>query len=511
MKTTKFIFLILIVVFSSRSNAQFNDYFNYRYDLSGTGDYEYSYNIIEADGQFVIAGYCHNPYTYNWEITLSSYDDKGALQWVKLFGDSMSSYTLLRPGCLIEFDDTRYYSVGNKRTPDTFWVFDQVMLTCYNEDFDTLWTRYYGDIIAPHDTAYIFSQLKRTSDDKLILGGDWKPKGEAIRMCLIKTDTSGNMIWKKSYGTGEGYYNGYSVIETSDGGFAIGGYVFYIGNDESGDPMIVKTDSLGNQEWIKNLGGGYKDHVAMVCNTKDGNFVAAYSHADTMLGPYDPVSRIGMTKLDNEGNILWEKFYCAPTPYNYVNNVLETENGSLLIVGFNSDEFPAYSGWILKIAPTGDSIWYREYKNLNGDESRNYLFDICMTSDNGIASCGYVLPILPDTGYYDTWIIKLDSNGCDTPGCDPTVVIPVEVIDDDVLHVYPNPASERFIVRYAFFMEEDCTIQIFDLFGRKIKEIRVPKGDENRTINIENWQRGLYLVKVNSGNGYSESAKVILE
>ncbi|MDZ7743298.1 MAG: T9SS type A sorting domain-containing protein [Bacteroidota bacterium] len=425
--------------------------------------------------------------------------------------DSISDYLLGRSGCLIRFSDNQFYSIGYKRTFTSNWEHNRVMLTSYNQDFDTLWTQYFGESMKPFDTSYIFSQLKKTSDNNLILGGEWMPYGGAIRMCLIKTDTSGNMLWKKSYGSGSGYYRGFSVIETSDKGYALGGFLFYIGQDESGDPIVVKTDSLGNQQWMKNLGGSYTDHIAMLTNTSDGNIIAAYSYADTMLSPYDPVSRICITKMDNQGNIIWHKFYGAPEPLNYVNNIKELDDGSLVIVGVLPDVFPAYAGWLLKTNSNGDSIWYRKYKNIYGEESKNYLYDVIETSDNGLAACGYLHPVLPDTGDNDTWIIKLDSNGCDTPGCDPTVVIPIEVIDGDGLHVFPNPAGERFIVRYAFFMEEDCTITIFDLFGRKIKEIRVPKGDEKITINVENWQRGLYLVKVNSGNGYSESAKVILE
>ncbi len=146
------------------------------------------------------------------------------------------------------------------------------MLTCYNADFDTLWTTYYGEVVEPYDTAYLFHQIKKTSDQNLILGGEWGARGEPIRMCLIKSDTIGNILWKQSYGFGSAYYRGYTVINTSDGGYALGGYKFYIGNKNSGDPLVVKTDSFGNEEWILNLGGYYKDHIANLCSTRDGNF-----------------------------------------------------------------------------------------------------------------------------------------------------------------------------------------------------------------------------------------------
>ncbi len=112
------------------------------------------------------------------------------------------------------------------------------MLTCYNNNFDTLWAKFFGEVTEPYDTAYIFNQVKRTNDENLILVGDWMPKAKQIRACLIKCDTMGNQLWKKSYGTGNGYFRSYSTIQTSDNGYALGAYVFYIGQDESGDPWL---------------------------------------------------------------------------------------------------------------------------------------------------------------------------------------------------------------------------------------------------------------------------------
>ncbi|MCF8236070.1 MAG: T9SS type A sorting domain-containing protein [Bacteroidales bacterium] len=79
------------------------------------------------------------------------------------------------------------------------------------------------------------------------------------------------------------------------------------------------------------------------------------------------------------------------------------------------------------------------------------------------------------------------------------------------IEVYPNPASSKFIIRCSIFEIQKSNVAIFDLFGRKVKEIKVPKGKEEIIVDVESWQKGLYLLRVSSGDGFSESVKVVIE
>ncbi|MCF8236461.1 MAG: T9SS type A sorting domain-containing protein [Bacteroidales bacterium] len=505
--------IILLISITNCENliAQSVNYFNYRYDLSQTGEIDRSYCIIEADSNYVMAGYNLNYSTNKWDIVLSSYNQQGGVEWIKSFGDNISNYFLGDPGCLLKYDQNTYYSVGLRRKYTSNYVHDEIALSKYNRFFDTIWSKYYGEQTQPYDTAYIFHQLKLTYDNSLILGGEWKPAGEPIRMCLIKTDSSGDMLWKQSYGSGSGYYRGFSVIQTSDNGYALGGFLFYIGQDESGDPIVVKTDSLGNQQWMKNLGGEFPDHKAMLAFSVDSNILVGTCYGDSMINNDVAYARINMIKLNNDGDILWNKKYGSSTPDKHIGNIKCLQDGSILLTGSLYNGEPSYKGWILKTNQNGDSLWYREYSQLNADDSHNYLYDFTLTEDKNIVTCGYVSPVIPDTGNDDTWIMKLDSIGCDTPNCDPTVIMPIEIASRGLVEVFPNPAREQFVVGSSLFVENDCLIQLFDLYGREAKEIKVPKGEEQIIIDTEGWQRGLYLVRVYSGEGFSEGVKVVVE
>jgi hypothetical protein len=60
---------------------------------------------------------------------------------------------------------------------------------------------------------------------------------------LVKTDSSGNQLWNKTYG-GNGAESVKSLVQTSDGGYALAGYTDSFGAGDC-DAWLVKTDENG--------------------------------------------------------------------------------------------------------------------------------------------------------------------------------------------------------------------------------------------------------------------------
>jgi len=116
--------------------------------------------------------------------------------------------------------------------------------------------------------------VQQTTDGGYIIGGqtanysaDW------FGVYLVKTDTLGNMEWDSTFGNGD-YDDAFSVDQTADGGYVIAGVTWSYGAGE-GDCYLIKTDASGNMEWQKTMGGIDDEYAWAVEQTADDGYIVA--------------------------------------------------------------------------------------------------------------------------------------------------------------------------------------------------------------------------------------------
>jgi len=517
---TKKVLLVFLLI-SVHYILQSQEYFNYRFDYTCPGVSDGASNVFVTTDGYIIGGTTGTAANNSRpRAGFFKTDFSGNKIFSKFIGDTVSDYYLGEPGSIIRVNDTLIVASGFRVTP-TADFHEEGMLYFLDNDFDTLCVRNFSEKSLPFDTSIIFYQVKKTNQDDLIVTGIKRKNGTPDKILLIKTDYLGNLVWEKTYGGGGDYFEGYSVICTSDGGYAIGGYNWHLrpSPNLTGDPVVYKTDSTGNFKWSYNYGTPFIDTRGMLCSTIDGNMILGFAYCDSMHGggpstEGNPFRRINLIKIDNGGNTIWNKKYGASEENMDFSNIRENPDGTLIATGTILQFFPTsyrQVGWILKTTSEGDSLWYRQYDVCDGEATWHWLYDVIETPDKGYLACGMVFPEPPDTGSNDGWILKVDSMGCESPDyCWVGIKSESVVYQNTVLEISPNPAGSEAVITirsngYISYLK----IYIYDLFGREAKVLDLLPGQYSISIDVSGLPDGLYMTVVRSGNRIVAAQKIV--
>lgn len=257
----------------------------------------------------------------------------------------------------------------------------------------TMWTRTYGKPPPAFNEAY---SVVQTSDGGYALAGTAGATGSPYAdmfgdFWLVKTDSTGNMLWNRTYGVAYGGARkdvAYSVVQTSDGGYALAGYTNLFGTENS-DFWLVKTDSSGNAQWNKTYGGTDFDGSNCVIQTGDGGYALAGSTNSYGAGGDD----FWLVKTDSTGTAQWNKTY-GGTGGDAARSVVQTSDGYALAGGGFAN--------LVKTDENGNQQWNKTY----GDSAA---YSVIQTGDGGYALAGYIA--YPVSTNADFWLVRTDSSG----------------------------------------------------------------------------------------------------
>jgi hypothetical protein len=412
-------------------------YFNNAYNYN---NFSPALAVIEYDYEYILFGVTNDSINNNVSAYIACIDSIGNLKYWKTISDSAKQYWAgYRGSGLSKVDQMGFAAVGSV---GTYIDSSNAILYRFNCFGDTLWTKQYSD----PDEFLRFHDCNTTSDNGFIMTGYQLVWNSYSDILLIKADSLGNEQWRQEYGdAGLNIEKGYSVVQTPDNGYLIGYYQWVAGQDETGDPVVMKVDSLGNFIWEQNIGGPYGEFVPRVCIGNDGTYITGVSIADSAGQNYS-YSRIKLYRFSTDGDVLWEKYYCKTDVNNILYAVYPDHDGGYIATGKRHDYYNPQGqwwnsfGWLLKVNENGDSLWYREYQYYTGTgDDYNDLYDLCLTTDGGYTMVGQISTwVEPQTA----WVIKVDSLGCDTPGCATGMnIYTPRAVENEALWIYPNPAN----------------------------------------------------------------------
>jgi hypothetical protein len=237
----------------------------------------------------------------------------------------------------------------------------------------------------------------QTSDSGYALAGRKYSVG-GYDMWLVKTDAAGNMLWNRTYG-GTSYGQAFSLVQTSDGGYALAGDVASSGAISS-DMWLVRTDGVGNMLWNKTYGGTNDEEAYSLVRTDDGGYALAGYTNSFGAGSND----FYFVKTDEFGNMLWNRTY-GGTSIDGANSVVQTGDGGYALAGY-ARSFGAgeYDMWLVRTDGVGNMLWNKTYGGIGSDAANS----VVKTYDGGYALAGYSDSFGSAT---EVWLVKTNGSG----------------------------------------------------------------------------------------------------
>ena len=296
---------------------------------------------------------------------------------------------------------------------------------------------YYGDIVKVNNAGTVvwaktytggfatnFSDIKNVSTGGYIItGSSTSGGGGAI---LIRVDNLGAVIWAKRYqlpdkptGNASNEY-GSSVIETSDGGFLVGGGVDYFWDGASASTvdttsaLAFKVNSAGTLLWnkvwtITNPTKPDEHFINDVAESADGYFFVGESADETQAynSNGDLPRNALIIKTDKAAGTLTyiRRWGAGNTTSQGINSALKLSTGNILLGGYDD-----LNGFLVSVSGVGSvtpSVIFN--RRLNGSAFGNtYLLqDIMENSDGNYSIIGTQLAFLSVA--FNTMIVKLNS------------------------------------------------------------------------------------------------------
>jgi len=86
----------------------------------------------------------------------------------------------------------------------------------------------------------------------------------------------------------------------------------------------------------------------------------------------------------------------------------------------------------------------------------------------------------------------------------------IEEQSEEAASFFPNPASDMLQVNLKTTTPGAGEMIIFGMDGKQIETYGIPSGENHFTINVSDWESGLYLICINKPNGSSEAHRILV-
>jgi hypothetical protein len=365
----------------------------------GGAQEEFGYAVQNTrNNGFICAGRTFSFGTGGWECYMVRLNSQGDTLWTKTYGNVL--YDELQD--VDTTSDGGFIAVGHTTTTD---FASNVYLIKTDSNGVHQWSKEYGGANGLSDKGYSVSQ---TSDGGYIISGTTASFGSGgDDMYVIKTTSTGAISWTAVIGTAGVNEAGRKIQQTSDGGYIVAGYTDGIGQSFY-DVLLVKINSAGVVQWKKTYGGSSFDFAYTVQQTTDNGFIIGATTNSFGAGNWDAY----LIKTDANGNLTWSKTY-GLSGEDRAQSARQTADGGYIMCGRSSSfGLGSFDAVLYKTDANGNLLWTRSYGG-SGDDQGFYAREY---STNNYVLCGY--SVSNGAGSKDLYLVKTGLNGAS--GCNET-------------------------------------------------------------------------------------------
>ena len=358
----------------------------------GGAQEEFAYSFQNTDNNgFVVAGRTFSVGVGGWDSYITRMNANGDTLWFKTYGNTQYD----------EFQDVDTTSDGGFIAVGHTWTNDlagNVYVVRTDSNGTVIWSKEFGGVTSLSDKGY---SIRETSDGGFIVCGTTATYGSGSDdVYVLKITSVGSLSWSAVIGTAGANEAGREVQQTSDGGYIVAGYT-----DGSGtsfyDVYLIKLNATGTVQWKKTYGGSSYDFAYTVEQTTDGGFVLGATTNSFGAGNWDAY----LIKTDAVGILQWSKTY-GMSGEDRVQCARQTSDGGYILCG-RSSSFGAgnFDATLHKTDVNGNLQWTKGFGG-GGDDQGWYVRQL---SNNAYALCGYTVSF--GAGVKDALMIRTDLTG----------------------------------------------------------------------------------------------------
>lgn len=450
-------------------------------------------NLLATDTGYVVLQQGNNVGN-DHELELQYFDLQG--QFVKMDSFDMVYFYEDCRNCLKPYKD------GWLKLATVFYTGNSagMHLTYFNKNLDTLktWDYSYQNLRLTDAMGLVVS-----GNDVVLLGNHLNLSNSQFEGVAVWLDSNLNISQERLYTpqnlNEQGGYALFDGVVQKDGGHIFSGIRSYYASTSTlkNQGLLLKTDSLGQEEWRLELTGPEGNNEVLLQKLSDSTVAFVTTRIDSP--DTHPYTRLRTGIINRDGIILNDTTF-GPLTRNMQTQFFKTTRDGNFIVGGYAQGL-GFKSYAVKFRSNGEILWFREYFNGNDiGVDQGVLESMLFTQDGGMLFGGYFLD-RNGLGAH-TWLVKTDSLGCDTPGCQ-NIGLPEQTTGRPAFFsLYPNPAETAVTLKWQardLDLNAPLTFKILSTQGQTLQSIVVKNYQNNQQmLNLETLASGTYLLEIST-------------